>query len=158
MLSWFTPFKKFHSEFTEKPDWYKEEYKQVCEDPRSLGFFTVKTALVWIEEQRKALEAIKQAPQPICFIAAGGDGVVRNDYIEQFSQLAQNPDHLNEYHEVPEADHMIVVLDKKYSSHVIRASQAFFDKLTVRREAQLETQIIRGQEESSFESMIQKQQ
>ena len=85
LLSWFTPFKKFHSEYTEKPDWYKEEYRSVNEDPRSLGFFTVKTALIWIEEQRKALEAIKQAPQPICFIAAGGDGVVRNDYIEQFS-------------------------------------------------------------------------
>ena len=157
LLSWFAPYKKFYSEFSEKPEWYKEEYKLVNEDQKALDFFTAKTALIWIEEQRKALESIKQAPQPICFIAAGGDGVVRNDYIEQFSQLAQDPDQLNEYHEVPDADHMIVVLDKNYSSHVIRASQGFLEKLTVRREAQLEAQLIRSQGASSSESLIQQQ-
>ena len=78
----------------------------------------------------------------MCFIVAGAEECISNAEIEKFAKLALNPNQLNEYHTVPDSDHMRIVLDKTFSSHMIRASIRFFDKLTLRYEARLESQLL----------------
>ena len=121
------PNHKFMCEFSEMdPDW-AARYKPILEDPRNVNHFTATTARMWIEQQELARTSISEAPQPICFIAATEDGVVRNDYIEDFAELSLNQQ--NEYHHVVGADHTDVVFDENYGSQVIRATTNFLDKL-----------------------------
>ena len=55
------------------------------------------------------------------------DGVVRNDYIEQFMEMRQNE--MGEIHYVEGADHTDVVFNENYGSQVVRNSVAFLDKV-----------------------------
>ena len=79
----------FQSEFVEMPADYLEKYGLIWNDPRNVCYFTAMTARIWIEEQEKAKQSVKETTVPMCFMIAthdGGntDGVVRNDYIEQY--------------------------------------------------------------------------
>lgn len=78
----------FPCEYEDMPEDYIKKYKLIFEDPRNVLFFTATTAKIWVEEQDVARANIENAPQPVCFIAASKDGVVRNDYIEEFSRLS----------------------------------------------------------------------
>lgn len=104
----------FPCEYQEMPEEYLQKYRLIFEDERNLLFFTATTAKIWVEEQQVSRQNCEQAPQPICFIAAKKDGVVRNDYIQDFSRLSQNS--LTEYYEIAEADHTDVVFDPHYCS------------------------------------------
>ena len=57
-LAWLRPNHKFNNEFDEKPDWYQKEYKKVIEDPKFVYHATAKTLQIFIDEQRKAEQAI----------------------------------------------------------------------------------------------------
>ena len=81
-----------------------------------------------------AQTSVENAPQPLCFITAAADGVVRNDYIENYAQLATND--LNEYHVIADADHTNICFDDNYASHMIRATINFLDKVVVEKETE----------------------
>ena len=113
-LSMVKPMHKFPTEFAEMDEEYEEQYKEIFHDPREIGFFTAKTARIWVEEQKIARESIQQAPMPICFIVAEKENCVRNDYIEEFSRLVSNDQ--GEYHMIGEADHTDICFHKNYCS------------------------------------------
>lgn len=106
---------------------YMERYKIIFEDERNLNHFTARLAKIWVEMQNVAKTNVAEATQPICFIIAREDGVVRNDYIEDYAGLAQHES--TEIHEIQGADHTNVCFDPHYGSHMVRASVAFCDKL-----------------------------
>ena len=64
---------------------------------------------------------------PICFIVAGKENCVRNDYIEEFSRHVSNDQ--GEYHVIEEADHTDICFHEDYASQLIRYTQAFLDKV-----------------------------
>ena len=130
-LSAVRPNHVFPCEYEEMPEEYVNKYRPIFEDPRNLLFFTARTAKIWVEEQQAARNNIEECPQPMCFIAASKDGVVRNDYIEEYSRLSQSSD--SEYHEITGADHTDVCFDEHYCSHLIRASQYFIRKVIQKR-------------------------
>ena len=104
----------FPCEYQEMPEEYLQKYRLIFDDERNVLFFTANTAKIWVEEQQVSRQNCEQAPQPMCFIAAQKDGVVRNDYIQDFSSLSQNS--LTEYSEILEADHTDVVFDPHFCS------------------------------------------
>jgi len=126
-LTYVQPNHVFVSEYAEMDPDYAAKYKFIFEDPRNLDFFTATTAKLWIEEQELSRNSAAQAPQPLCYIIASEDGVVRNDYIEEFAQTNQNE--MGEVHTIDGADHTDIILDESYGSQVVRASVAFLDKL-----------------------------
>ena len=130
-LNTIRPYHVFQCEYEEMPEAYVEKYRLCFEDPRNLLFFTARTAKIWVEEQQEARANIEQVPQPICFIAASKDGVVRNDYIEEFARLS--PSMETEFHEISGADHTDVCMDEHYCSHMIRASRNFISKVIQKR-------------------------
>lgn len=122
----------FECEYAEMDPEYYAKYKSLLDDSRWVSHFTAKMAAVWVEEQVKAKSSIKDLPMPLCFIIASGDGVVRNDTIEEFADLATNE--LNEIHTIVGADHTDICCDKKYGSHLTRASLNFLEKVTSAKE------------------------
>jgi len=131
-LSIVKPNHKFVCEYAElDPEWVAK-YKQIFEDTRNLEFFTAMTARLWVEEQETARTSIAEAPMPICFITATEDGVVRNDYIEEFAALAKHP--MNELHKVVGANHTDVCFDENYGSHFVRSTLGFIRKIVARRD------------------------
>lgn len=60
----------------------------MLEDPRNISYFTAMTAKIWVEEQAKARDSVSEAPQPFLFLKATEDGVIRNDYVDDFCTLA----------------------------------------------------------------------
>ena len=80
-MTYIKPNHVFRSEYSEMPQEYYQRYSEIFEDPRNVDFFTAITARLWCEEQELSRTSIAEAPQPICFIEATLDGVVRNDYI-----------------------------------------------------------------------------
>lgn len=117
----------FPCEYEEMPEEYINKYRLIFEDKRNLLFFTARTARIWVEEQQAAREVIEHVPQPFCFIAASKDGVVRNDYIEDYFRLSQSTE--SEYHEITGADHTNVCFDEHYCSHLIRLCRKFIGKV-----------------------------
>lgn len=90
-LSKVRPNYEFKSEFQEDEPGYWEEWHEIFEDPRSIYSFTAKTASLWVEEQEKAREIIKELELPMLFIEAEKETVVSNAAIKEFAQLAKNP-------------------------------------------------------------------
>lgn len=125
------PHHRFECEYADiDPEW-AAKYQPILEDTRIVNFFTATTARMWVEEQALARSSIAETPLPLCFITASADGVVRNDYIEEFSNAASNP--LNELHQVEGADHTDICFDENYASHFIRATVAFLQKVISHR-------------------------
>lgn len=134
---WLVPLVKvrpnhiFECEYEQMPEDYIEKYRLIFEDKRNVLHFTAVTAKLWVEEQAVSRENIKQVPQPFCFVAASKDGVVRNDYIQEYVQLC--PNKLSEYHEIIGADHTDVCFDERYGSQLVRHSIDFFNRVIVSR-------------------------
>uniref|UniRef100_A0A7S3HUJ0 Serine aminopeptidase S33 domain-containing protein n=1 Tax=Favella ehrenbergii TaxID=182087 RepID=A0A7S3HUJ0_9SPIT len=125
------PNHKFMCEYSEMDPEWAARYEPILNDSRNVNFFTATTARLWVEQQELARSSVAHAPQPFCFIAATGDGVVRNDYIEDFADLTTNEE--GELHRVVGADHTDVVFDQSYGSQVMRISTSFLDKLVEAR-------------------------
>lgn len=87
-ICWVKPRHLFVTEYSEMDADYLERYKDIFDDKRNLNAFTARLAKLWVEMQEDARTSISEAPMPICFIIAREDGVVRNDYIEDFANLA----------------------------------------------------------------------
>lgn len=135
---WLVPLVKirpnhvFECEYESMPEEYIDKYRLIFEDSRNVLFFTAVTAKLWVEEQAVARTNLEQCPQPFCFIAASKDGVVRNDYIKDYSDICrsrESDNDVSEHHEIQGADHTDVCFDERYCSHLIRASRNFFNKL-----------------------------
>ena len=89
-LSYVKPNHYFPCEYSDDPEEYVAKYKFLYEDPRVLDFFYANTAKIWVEEQNVANEIISSVQTPMLSIAGSKDGVVRNDYIEEYSRLSQS--------------------------------------------------------------------
>lgn len=89
-LSYVKPNYYFPCEYSDAPEEYVAKYKWVYDDPLVIDFFFANTAKIWVEEQNVANKTISSIQTPILSIAGSKDGVVRNDYIEEYSRLSQS--------------------------------------------------------------------
>ena len=93
-----------------------KEWGEIFCDPRTIDYFTATTGIIWIEEQQKSLQTIKEIDIPILFIEGDKDDVIKNEYIKMYSQMAQNHHNLNEYVSIEGCDHSLTAFHPSYAS------------------------------------------
>ena len=91
-----------------------KKWAPIFGDPRTVSFLTLKTATIWVEEQEKAKEWMKQMTMPVLFIEAELDDTVDNKAIKEYSELCPNPD--NEYRVIKGCDHSLVAFEPSYAT------------------------------------------
>ena len=113
-------------------------------DPKCVRKFTVTTAVLWAEEQERSKEAIKNCTVPVLMIEANNDGVVRNDYIDDFYAMAGKnveterqakskvPNHMVK---IPEVDHTTICFEESSVQTLITEMVTFFDKIIKEKSA-----------------------
>ena len=131
MATYVKPNHILPSEFQAESEEYMEKWHEIFEDPRSIYYFTLKMATVWVEEQRKAKEAITEISTPMLFIEAEKDNTVSNPHIREYYNMAKYPTR-NKYAVIKDCDHSLPVYDPVFGSQVIRHTVSFFDKLVAK--------------------------
>ena len=100
----------------------EEKWGHLYHDPNNNHEFTPTTAVLWATEQERAKDSLKQTSLPILLIEATEDQVVKNDYMQQFFELAncksQSTRYVksriaNKYVKVQNADHTTICFDKQ---------------------------------------------
>ena len=113
-VSMVRPNFRLDCEYQASSDDYMKKWAPIFGDPRTVSFLTLKTATIWVEEQEKAKEWMKQMTMPVLFLEAELDDTVDNKAIKEYSELCPNPD--NEYRVIKGCDHSLVAFEPSYAT------------------------------------------
>ena len=137
----FTAIKPYHKltiKFKPVDDESERKWGHIHSDPKQVRLYTPATVMVFYEEQKVASEAIKNCTLPILMVQAEKDGVVRNDYIEDFyavagknveTQRIASSKVPNQFLKIAEVDHTTICFEESSVQTLITQMVSFFDKI-----------------------------
>ena len=94
-----------------RDDDYMVKWGKYITDPKQIKVFTPLMASIWIAEQAKTKQNIKNIKQPFLFIEAELDVLVSNKAIREYYQLNANPN--SKFLSISGVDHSNCIFDQK---------------------------------------------
>ena len=100
-------------------------------DETFVSFITARTGMMWIEEQERVEQSLRETEIPFLFIEAEKDEVVSNTHIKAAYETAKEAGKQNDYLTIRGkfSDHTVITVDPVYASPMMKGTIKYFNRI-----------------------------
>ena len=101
------------------------------QDPTFVSHITARVGMLWIEEQERVEQSLRETNIPFLFIEAEKDETVSNKHIRAAYETAKEAGKQNEYLKIcgKWADHTVVTVDPELASRMMKGTIKYFNRI-----------------------------